>query len=199
MKSSPFRRTSICAVLLFALCTCLHAQTASQKVTLHLDPSRTEIHWRLGGALHNVRGTFKLKGGLVSFDPQTGEAEGEVLVDVTTGESGDRSRDNRMQTEVLQSAKYPQAIFHPSRVTGTVKAGASQNITVEGTFTIHGDDHPLKLEMKVQIDGQQVTATTHFIVPYVAWGMKDPGRFMLRMDKSVDVDVTSRGALDGLP
>src|SRR5271170_1710002 len=192
MRSLSSKRCSFCAILLFALSPFLHAQSTPQNITLHLDPARTEIHWTLGDILHTVHGTFKLKGGMVAFDPQTGAAQGEILVDVTTGESGDQSRDSRMQKDVLESAKYPQASFHPTKVTGILKPGQPQTVTVEGTFTIHGADHPIKLEMKVQVDGQEAIATTKFAVPYVTWGMKNPSTFVLRVGKEVEVDVVAK-------
>jgi polyisoprenoid-binding protein YceI len=104
-----------------------------------------------------------------------------------------------MQTSVLESAKYPQAFFHPTKIIGAVKAGATEKVAAEGTFNIHGADHPLKLEIKVKLEGSRATATTHFSVPYVAWGMKDPSNFLLRVGKDVDVDVVAQGTVEGLP
>jgi polyisoprenoid-binding protein YceI len=174
-------------------------QAASHGVTVHLDPAQSEIHWTLSGNVHTVHGTFRLKGGLLTFDPATGVATGEILVDAATGESGDNARDSRMQKVVLESAKYPQMIFHPQKVPGAVKAGSTQNVTVDGTFTIHGTDHPLTLQMQIQTEsGNRVTATTHFTVPYVAWGMKDPSNFIFRVDKQVDAEVTAKGTAEGL-
>lgn len=173
------------------------AQSATPKVTVHLDPQKTEIHWTLHDVLHTVRGTFRLKGGLMTFNPATGDAQGEILVDVTTGESGNSTRDGKMQNEVLESGKYPEAFFHPVRVTGELKQG-NQNVTAGGTFHIHGADHPLTIKMAVQLNGTDATATTQFTVPYVAWGMKDESTFMLKVDKEVTVDVTGRGTVEGL-
>ncbi len=165
---------------------------------MNLDPAASEIRWKLTGNAHDTHGTFRLKGGQLTFDPATGEAQGELLVDLVTGKSGDASRDSKMQTDVLESAKYPQAIFHPTKITGAVKSGATETVTAEGTFTIHGADHPLKVEIQVKVDGSRATATTHFSVPYVAWGMKDPSTFLLRVGKEVNVDVVAQGTIDGL-
>jgi polyisoprenoid-binding protein YceI len=184
-----------------ALCAALFPAAAlgqTPKITVKLDPAATEIHWTLSGSAHTTHGTFRLKGGQVIYDPATGVATGELLIDLATGESGDKSRDTKMQSEVLESSKYPEAFFHPTMITGTLKAGAAEGVTASGTFNIHGADHPLKLEIQVKLDGNQATATTHFSVPYVAWGMKDPSNFVLRVGKEVDIDVVARGTVEGL-
>ena len=71
-------------------------------------------------------------------------------------------------------------------------------MNAEGSFNIHGADHPLKLDIQVKLDGNQATATTHFSVPYVAWGMKDPSNFVLRVGKEVDIDIVAHGTVEGL-
>lgn len=187
-------------LLVFAIAfTQVYGQAAAPKVTVHLDPQKTEIRWTLKTALHTVHGTFQLKGGAMTFDPTNGQAEGEILVDVTSGQSGDKSRDGKMQDEVLESRTYPQAFFHPVKVSNVWKAGPAQNVTIDGTFNIHGQDHPLTLQLRVQGTGADATAETHFVVPYVAWGMKNPGNFMIHVDKQVDIDVTAYGTVEGLP
>jgi polyisoprenoid-binding protein YceI len=200
---SPRRtiRKSLGGLLSLALCIGASAQSspqAGQKVTVHFDPGATQIHWTLSDPLHTVHGTFALKGGLVTFDPQTGMAQGEILIDMTSGESGSHARDSHMHKDVLESEKFPQAIFHPEKVTGSIHSGSTQSVTVSGTFTIHGSDHPLELAMQIQIADKNATATTHFVIPYVAWGMKDPSTFVLRVGKQVDVDVTAKGTVEGL-
>ena len=185
-------------ILLWGFLAAPVAHTQTSKVTVHFDSATTEIHWKLTGNAHDTHGTFRLKGGQVTFNPATGVAAGELLVDLSTGESGNPSRDSKMQTDVLESNKYPAAFFHPTRITGDIKAGATQIVSAEGTFNIHGADHPLKLEIQVKIEGNQATATTHFSVPYVAWGMKDPSNFLLKVGKDVDVEVVAQGTVEGL-
>jgi polyisoprenoid-binding protein YceI len=189
--------------LLFATILCAvpssWAQSSSPQISIHLDPQKSEVHWTLDTTLHTVHGTFQVKGGIMTIDPATGTAQGEFLVDVTTGESGDKSRDKKMHNEVLESGKYPQAFFHPIKVTGNLKQGGSQSVTVEGTFNMHGADHPLTLPMTVQITGADATATMHFVIPYVDWGMKDASTFLLKVKKEVTVEITARGTVEGLP
>ena len=195
MQSKIAPRTLIVfGLALLALSPCV-AQPADRAVTVHLDPAQTKIEWTLGDVLHTVHGTFQLKGGMVTFDPATGVAQGEVLVDASSGESGDKTRDGKMQKNVLESQKYPEIIFHPAKVTGEYKPGMAEDISVAGTFTIHGADHPLTLKVHVQPQGSELTMTAQFDVPYVAWGMKDPSTFVLRVSKEVAIDVTAHGTV----
>jgi hypothetical protein len=47
----------------------------------------------------------------------------------------------------------------------------------------------LELQMTVRPNGNAYVATTHFKVPYVAWGLKDPSNFLLHVSHDVDIDV----------
>ncbi len=180
---------------LVILCAQL-AQGQNRSLKVLLDPAQTEIHWKLSSGLHSTHGTFKLKSGEFFFNPATGLAEGEILVDATTGESGNAARDKRMQDEVLESNRYPAVFFHPTQIKGAFKVGeGTQDLVAEGTFNIHGADHPLELPLKVQIAAGAVTATTRFSVPYVAWGMKNPSKFLLHVGKQVEVEVTAKGTI----
>jgi polyisoprenoid-binding protein YceI len=186
-------KASFIAALVMLIGQLAQAQNRGMRVVL--DPAQTEIRWRISG-LHPVHGTFKLKSGEFLFNPKTGLAEGEILVDATTGESGNAARDKRMQDEVLESNRYPAIFYHPTEIKGPFKAGEDmQALTGEGTFNIHGADHPLELPLKVQISADTVTATTRFTVPYVEWGMKNPSRFLLRVGKQVEIEVSAKGTI----
>jgi polyisoprenoid-binding protein YceI len=189
-------KASFIAALVILIGQQAPAQNRGMKVVL--DPAQTEIRWKLSG-LHSVHGTFKLKSGEFLFNPKTGLAEGEILVDATTGESGNTARDKRMQDEVLESNRYPAIFYHPTEIKGPLKAGeGTQDLTGEGTFNIHGADHPLELPLKVQVSADTVTATTRFTVPYVEWGMKNPSKFLLRVGKQVEIEVSAKGTIKQL-
>jgi len=154
---------------------------AASPVSLELDPSKTEVQFTLHDPLHTVHGTFKLKKGSIHWDPDSAKASGEIVVDVTSGASGSDARDRRMHKEILESQRYPEATFTPDRVDG--------NMDVHGVFKIHGADHELTLHFQVERNGNEYTASTHFVIPYVQWGMKDPSNFLLKVDKTVEMDI----------
>jgi len=159
---------------------------------LELNPAKTEVGFSVGTTLHTVHGTFKLKRGNIRFDPETGKAAGEIVIDVASGESGSGSRDRRMQKEILESPKYPEAVFLPDRVEGKLASG---EIDVHGIFRIHGGEHELTMHFQVKPDGGQFAATTRFTIPYIQWGMKNPSNFLLKVDDRVVVDVKADGIL----
>jgi polyisoprenoid-binding protein YceI len=162
---------------------------AASPQSLDLDPSKTEIQFTLHDVLHTVHGTFKIKRGSIYFAPDSGKASGEIVVDVTSGASGSNARDQRMHKEILESQRYPEATFTPDHIDG------KQN--VHGVFRIHGADHELTLHFQVERTGDQYTASTHFIIPYVQWGMKDPSNFVLKVDKTVEMDIKT--TVDAIP
>src|ERR1700676_3667554 len=110
--------------LLFLLLCAL--PLAAAESTVELDPARTSISFTLADVLHTVHGTFKLKHGSITFDSSTGKASGEIVVDVASGNSGNGMRDKRMHKEILESVRYPDAIFTADHVSGELSPrGAS--------------------------------------------------------------------------
>ena len=165
---------------LFCLAFLTAAASCAAEHTLQLTPAATKIEWTLSDPLHTVHGTFKLKSGMIKFDPETGKASGEVVVDVASGESGSQARDSRMHANVLESAKYPEATFTPDRIDG---------MKVHGTLRIHGADHEITMNAESTPAGEKLQVHLTFEIPYVAWGMKDPSNFLLRVGKTVQVQI----------
>ena len=168
------------------------AKKASDTV-LTLDPGRTKVNWTLDSTLHTVHGTFALKSGTIHFDPQTGKAGGEIVVLATSGESGNSSRDARMHKEILETAKYPEAVFHPAQVEGKVAPSGTSDVKLNGTFSIHGADHPITAAVHADLTGSHWTGTAKFDVPYVTYGIKDPSNFLLKVKPVVEVEVEMAG------
>jgi polyisoprenoid-binding protein YceI len=160
-----------------------------------LDPAQTTVEWTLVATAHTVHGTFKMKSGTVSFDPKSGTASGVIIVDATSGDSGNHSRDKKMHNEILESQRYPEITFTPAHVVGAVPASGNTTIQVQGLFHIHGANHDLTLSIPLQINSNEVKASTSFVVPYQDWGMKDPSNFLLHVEKKVTVTVATVGHL----
>ncbi len=171
------------------------ANLTAQQRTLELDPAKTQIHYVLGATAHTVHGIFQMKSGVINFDPATGAASGAIIVDAASGNSGTEGRDKKMDKEVLQTEQYHDIVFNPKKVIGSVPTQGASQIQVQGVFRLHGSDHDLTMVIPVQINGREVSATAQFAVPYVAWGLKDPSTFILRVAKEVTIEIDTRGTL----
>jgi hypothetical protein len=51
----------------------------------------------------------------------------------------------------------------------------------------------MTVPMEIHIDGGALIAKTHFTVPYVQWGLKDPSVFILKVAREVDIDLILAG------
>jgi polyisoprenoid-binding protein YceI len=171
------------------------SSVAAQELTLQLDPAHTTIRFTLGDVLHTVNGLFKLKSGTIHFNPATGAASGLVVVDVTSGDTGSNARDRKMHKEILESAKYPEATFTPAKVSGPSGLNDHDTFDVSGTFNLHGTDHPVTLTFPITLNGPTLTTHTHMVLPYVAWGLKNPSTFILRVNDKLDLDIDATGRL----
>lgn len=172
-------------------------QTATGEITLDLDPAQSKVHYMVDSTLHTVHGTFNLKQGSVHFDPETGKAGGEVLVYATSGDSGNASRDERMHKEILETAKYPDAIFRPRQVEGKVPRSGACDVKLKGVMLLHGGEHEIVALVHAELAGEHWEGTAKFDVPYIEWGIKDPSSWMLKVKPVVHVELDMAGSTTG--
>lgn len=174
---------------------CIATSVLAQKQTFTVNPASSEVSFQLGGNTHAVHGVFHVKNGSVDFDRTTGKISGSIVVDAASGNSGNSSRDQKMTTEVLEVSHFSDVSFVPQSFQGTINPTGDSTIQVTGIFTLHGTPHDLTVPMQLHIEGSTLSAKTHFTVPYVKWGLKDPSIFILKVAKEVDLDLDLKGNL----
>jgi polyisoprenoid-binding protein YceI len=168
----------------------------AQEAVFELDPAQTHIEFTLPEVIRAVHGTFKLKSGSIRFDLATGKAGGLVVVDVESEESDNVSLDRKIQAEVLETRKYPEAIFTPLQIDGRLEAEGESPLQLSGILKLRGKEHELMVETTVTRSGGQLTASTHFMIPYVDWGLKNPGGLLLRVGNQVQIDLKTVGRIN---
>ena len=187
------KKTMVLALILFACSAAQGASIAKDEIVLELNPAQTEVNFTLPDVLHTVHGTFQLRGGTVRFNPATGAASGAVTVDVASGASGSPARDRKMHKEILESGRYPEAVFTPERVEGRFSPEGVAELQVHGLFKIHGGEHEMVFQTRVETKGDQLVVNMHAVLPYVQWGMKNPSTFILRVSDKVQLDIHATG------
>jgi polyisoprenoid-binding protein YceI len=169
------------------------AQETAKTITLAVDPGQSKVHWALESTLHTVHGTFAVRSGNVTIDAATGRAAGEIVVDATSGESGNDGRDKKMHKEIIESAKYREIVFRPDHFDGAIPSQGAVSGQLHGIFSLHGTDHEMTLPIRADLAPEHWKGTAKFVVPYIAWGLKSPSNFFLKADPTVTVELELAG------
>ena len=171
------------------------APPATAERVLALSPKEAKVSFTLDATVHTVHGTVPLTSGTIQFDPASGRASGEVVLDLAHAQTGNDGRDADMHGKVLETARFPRAVFRPHQLQGSLRPSGTSEIVLKGTLLFHGAEHPVEIPAKVSLAGDRLTADGHLTIPYVAWGLKDPSKFVLRVGKSVEVRLQVTGNL----
>jgi polyisoprenoid-binding protein YceI len=168
---------------------------AAATYTFELDPATTRVEFTFGATLHTVDGTMKARQGEVQVDPDTHTASGRFVLDATSAQTGIGRRDAKMHEKILESARFPDIVFEPQRVSGQLNPVGRGQFELHGILELHGTKRPMDMTVISNSDGTHVTATGKMIVPYLEWGLKDPSFFILRVEKEVRVTIHAAGKL----
>lgn len=182
-----------------ALWTAFAASAGADPASLTLDPERTVIRFEVDSTLHVVKGSVRLVRGELRFDTAGGSASGTVEVDATSADTANRLRDGALHEDVLESERFPRFVFRPERVEVDRIGDDDADVRVSGRLEIHGSEHPLVVPVRVRVAGERAEIRASFPVPYVEWGMRDPGNFFLRVDDVVSVSVEAVGRITRMP
>jgi len=172
-------------------------QSPASEIVVELDPAKSKVHWTLDTTLHTVHGSFAVKKGTLHLDPVSGKAAGEIVVEATSGNSGNDSRDKKMHKEVLESARYAEVIFRPDRVEGKVTPQGLFSVQVHGLFVLHGSEHELTVPVQAEFTGDHWTGSAKFSVPFIDWGLKNPSNFFLKVNHMVEIELELKGSVQG--
>jgi polyisoprenoid-binding protein YceI len=168
-------------------------QTSSGELLLEIDPALSKVHWTLNTTFHTVHGTFALRKGAMRVDLATGKASGEIMVDATSGNSGNDGRDRKMHKEVLESSRYTDIVFRPDRVEGKIARQGTSTVQVHGMFVLHGSKHEMTVPVQAELNADHWTASSKFNVPFIDWGLKNPSTFLLKVNHAVQIELELKG------
>ena len=171
------------------------APPAPYPQALHLDPERSAVQFGFGATLHSVRGSLPVVSGVLRFDLATGRGTGDVVMDLTNAETGNTRRDRKMHRKILETGRFPRAVFHLERIDGALHRQGTSELQLHGLHDFHGATHRVSLPAVARVQGDRVTADGVLTIPYVQWGLDDPSIFLLRVGKEVKVQIKAVGRL----
>lgn len=167
----------------------------AQHQTFAVNPDTSQVRMTLNTTHEIVHGTFHVQSGSVDFDRSALKMSGVVVVSAASGKTGNDSRDKKMYKDVLKVKQYTTVSFEPKTYAGLIAPSGDSNLQVAGTFTLLGMPHEITIPMQVHLDGSSATAKSHFIVPYVQWGLKNPSFLIWKADNDVAIDLDLVGTI----
>jgi polyisoprenoid-binding protein YceI len=182
-----------CAV--FALAAILAPAALAQHQAFAVNPDASEVKMTLKTTHELVNGTFHVQSGSIEFDRETSKMLGSVVVLAGSGKTGNDSRDNKMKRDILRVEQFATVSFEPKTYTGAIAPSGESTVQVKGIFTLLGTPHEITIPILVHVEGTAATAKTHFVVPYVQWGLKNPSFLVWKADNDVAIDLFLDGRL----
>ena len=173
----------------FALAAILAPAALAQHQAFVVNPDTSEVKITLKTTHELVNGAFHIQSGSIEFDRGTPKMLGSVVVLAGSGKTGNDSRDKKMNKDILKVEQYVNVSFEPKSYAGVIAPSGDSTIQVTGIFTLLGTPHEITIPILVHLEGTTTTAKAHFVVPYIQWGLKDPGFMFWKVDKDVTIDL----------
>ncbi len=106
---------------------------------------------------------------LVDFANPANSQVGILVIDISQLKSDENRRDNFIRNNGLESSKYPQATFKPTKIEGlpaSAKPGDQLTLKITGNLTVKETTKPVTFNVTLQTDGDQLTgaATTEILM-----------------------------------
>jgi polyisoprenoid-binding protein YceI len=179
----------------FALAALLAPAALAQQQTFVVDPDSSQVKMTLQSTHEVVNGAFHIQSGSIEFNRGAAKMSGSVVVLAGSGQTGNGSRDKKMNKDVLKVEQYATVSFEPKTYSGVLAPSGDSTIQVTGIFTLLGTPHQIVIPILVHLEGTTATAKAHFVVPYVQWGLKNPSFLIWKADNDVAIDLYLTGRL----
>jgi YceI-like domain len=144
-------------------------------MTLELDPANTRIEFTFGSHSPYRARNFRAQEWDNSF--QSIQWRGRRAGSRGCGQRRHRkygSRPEKCTRKILESQRYPEITFPPTRMFGKLELEGDSKVQVDGILRLHGSDHVMTLTLPVQTKGNSLSVRTHIVIPYVEWGLNNP-------------------------
>jgi polyisoprenoid-binding protein YceI len=98
----------------------------------------------------------------VDFAQPSHSQIGDIVIDISQFTSDESRRDNFIRRTGLESARYPQATFKTTSISGlpdTVAVGDEVSFTITGDLTVKQTTKPVTWNVKLKVGDNQLTGS----------------------------------------
>ncbi|HEX4309376.1 MAG TPA: YceI family protein [Acidobacteriaceae bacterium] len=181
------------AILAFAVV--LAPAAVAQHESFAVNPDASKVRMTLNTTHEVVSGTFHIESGTIEFDQSGPRMSGVVVVLAGSGQTGNDSRDKKMKKDILKVDQYTVVTFAPKSYVGSLAPVGDSTIQASGIFTLLGSPHDLTIPIQIHRDGSRASATAHFVIPYVQWGLRNPSFLFWKAENDVAIDLDLVGEI----
>jgi polyisoprenoid-binding protein YceI len=146
------------------------APAAGSAVVYRIDPAQSEAHYEVGETFFQgnrfVTAVGRTKGiagdVLVDFANPANSQIGTIVIDVSQLTSDEGRRDNYIRNNGLESARYPQATFVPTKIEGlpaSAQPGDTLTLKVTGDLTVKETTKPVTFDVTLTANADQLTGS----------------------------------------
>jgi polyisoprenoid-binding protein YceI len=177
-----FNRTLMLMAAAFALIAFQPGAARAALMRFKIDADRSTISVTVAEPAAWIRGdatgTFKIIDGAVSLDRAniSRTAKVRILIDSSSYNSENASRDRYVTEKSLEADKYPTIGFESSSVVGVVMTSATEGTAiVTGYLTLHGESHAMTISVHATLGADGVfTGDGEVKFNYEDFGVKVP-------------------------
>lgn len=146
------------------------APAAGSATVYRIDAAQSEARYEVGETFFQgnrfVTAIGRTKGiagdVLVDFATPVNSQIGTIVINVNQLTSDEGRRDNYIRNNALESAKYPEATFKPTKIEGipaSVKPGDTLTLKVTGDLTVKETTRPVTFDVTLTAGQDQLTGS----------------------------------------
>lgn len=124
---------------------------------------------------------------------------GQFTVDLSTLQSDQSRRDNRIRQQWLESAKYPTATFQATGVQGApdnFQEGQPVSFQLVGNLTVRETTRPVTFDVTATLDGDTIAGEAQTVIKMSDFGVEPPAfanLFVVGDDTLITVKLKAQG------
>lgn len=135
--------------------------------------------------LHTFTGTSGQLNGLIDLDKNLVD----FYIDLQTLDTGNGRRDRDMYS-TLNVEEHPFAEFTGELISDfDPDSDMSQDVTVEGDFTVNGVDRKITVDGKLKLSDSVLQLNANWIINITDYNIEPPGILFYRVDEEMKIEI----------